>query len=635
MKRKGNPILVRLLLSVAVIAVAGMCQTSAQAQASSKQKPGKPPTNRSSTDPIIPAQGKLGQDLFIAVSRGDIAGVRALLKRGADPNSRNGLMFVPLYIAAATGQTEAIEALLKAGAKVDAASPYGTAVSFASASGIPPAYTLLVSRGAAPNPARADGITALMFAARAGAVPIIADILKRKAPANQKDNDGGTALSWAARQGQTEAGKALLAGGASVDVADSHDWTPLMYASVNGHSDFVQALLEKGAKANAKDAKGRTALLLTATYGDHPDVIRALIKGGADKQSAYAVAAARGHNECLSLLGKSDAPEPSAARRTSKEAIQASLKLVQHSMLQFNKRTGCYSCHQEGLGRMATGAALYRGFKLDPEINRLQEERINGALNALSPLHTQALKDPEAMKQVPLIEIDEVATGYSIIMVGMAAHRQPKTEATGAMAMVLARQQGPEGNWHFVLPREPMQSSFFTFTALSIQSLKAYAPASAEVTERINRAKTWLMTAPTKLSEDQAFRLLGLKWAGATEQERQKAIEELRAGQRLDGGWAQLPNLQSDAYATGQALYALYEAGGMPVTDPVYMAGVKFLLRTQDEDGSWFVNKRANPANNYFDAGFPHGASQYSSFNGTCWAVMALLPTVERPSASQ
>src|ERR671925_1136895 len=89
--------------------------------------------------------------------------------------------------------------------------------------------------------------------------------------------------------------------------------------------------------------------------------------------------------------------------------------------------------------------------------------------------------------------------------------------------------------------------------------------------------------------------------------------------------------LQSDAYATGQALYALHIAGGLPVTDPAYQAGVQFLLRNQEEDGSWFVSKRAMPANNYFDAGFPHGQSQYASFNATCWATMALLATAEPP----
>ncbi len=63
----------------------------------------------------------------------------------------------------------------------------------------------------------------------------------------------------------------------------------------------------------------------------------------------------------------------------------------------------------------------------------------------------------------------------------------------------------------------------------------------------------------------------------------------------------------------------------------MYQRGVRFLLRTQEADGSWFVNKRAIPLNNYFDTGFPHGQSQYASFNATCWATMALLPATIPP----
>jgi hypothetical protein len=38
--------------------------------------------------------------------------------------------------------------------------------------------------------------------------------------------------------------------------------------------------------------------------------------------------------------------------------------------------------------------------------------------------------------------------------------------------------------------------------------------------------------------------------------------------QRSDGGWSQRDGLQSGAYATGQALYALQIAAGTPTSDP-------------------------------------------------------------------
>jgi hypothetical protein len=269
---------------------------------------------------------------------------------------------------------------------------------------------------------------------------------------------------------------------------------------------------------------------------------------------------------------------------------------------------------------MATGVAREHGLAIDSKLTRPQWERIRAVVSESRPLHQQALKDPQAMKQVPLIEIGEVPPTYA-------------NEGTAAMAMVLARQQSSDGAWRFILPRVPMQSSFFTMTALALQGLRTYGPRahSAELAERIHRARGWLLAAPTETSEDRSLRLLGLKWAGASREERQKAIEALRVEQRPDGGWSQTASLQSDAYATGQALYALHVGGGAPVTDPVYQRGVQFLLRTQEEDGSWFVNKRAIPLNNYFDTGFPHGQSQYASFNATCWATMALLPATIPP----
>jgi squalene cyclase len=101
------------------------------------------------------------------------------------------------------------------------------------------------------------------------------------------------------------------------------------------------------------------------------------------------------------------------------------------------------------------------------------------------------------------------------------------------------------------------------------------------------------------------------------------------AEQRADGGWAQLPTLESDAYATGQTLYALHIAGGLPVSHPAYQRGVRFLRETQHPDGSWFVRTRAFPFQKHFDTGFPHGKDQWISAAGTSWAAMALILTVE------
>ena len=94
---------------------------------------------------------------------------------------------------------------------------------------------------------------------------------------------------------------------------------------------------------------------------------------------------------------------------------------------------------------------------------------------------------------------------------------------------------------------------------------------------------------------------------------------------RADGGWGQIPTIASDAYATGQALTAVAEAGSLAVTDPVYRQGVQFLLNTQLEDGSWYVRTRAVPVQPYFESEFPHGSDQFISAAATNWATMALI----------
>lgn len=593
------------------------------------QKKSAPAQKKSTT------KNALGPDVFFAIDHRNVSELKSLLNQGADPNFRNALGFLPLYIAGASHQLDAMKALISANANVDAESPYGTALTLSSATGHTAGVNLLISKGARVNYARMDGITPLMMAANAGAPSTIAELLKNKANPNLKNTSGATALSYAARNGHLEAGRLLLEAGTAVNTADALGETPLMAAAKSGRADFVQMLIAKGANVNAKDKRGRTALLLATTYGDYPEVVKALLEGGA--QSTAKDGKGRTAGELLALHGhRNSAATPglsgkSGTRNDAAEAIDKSLALLQASMKDFSQKTGCISCHHEGLGRMATGLAMSRGYKIDKSLQQGQSGRVKGGMTMMLPLHVQAMKSPEAMKQVPLIEINEVSTAYSWFLAGMAAQNDAPTAGTAAAASVLARQQRPEGNWTFSMPRIPMQSSTFTTTALAIKSLLAYAPKAdaAATKEQIEKAKAWLLKAPAKTSDDLAFRLLGLKWAGATSEEMQTAIDDLLAQQLADGGWAQAPGMHTDGYATGQAVYALRVAG-VPTTHPVVQKGVQYLLRTQDDDGSWFVTKRAIPANNYFDASFPHGESQYSSYNGTNWAVMALLECLPR-----
>ena len=66
------------------------------------------------------------------------------------------------------------------------------------------------------------------------------------------------------------------------------------------------------------------------------------------------------------------------------------------------------------------------------------------------------------------------------------------------------------------------------------------------------------MNARPATNDERVSQLLGLKWAGTSSRNPtvRKVARELLALHRTDGGWAQLPTLGSDAYATGLALHA-------------------------------------------------------------------------------
>jgi hypothetical protein len=87
--------------------------------------------------------------------------------------------------------------------------------------------------------------------------------------------------------------------------------------------------------------------------------------------------------------------------------------------------------------------------------------------------------------------------------------------------------------------------------------------------------------------------------------------------------------MESDAYATGQALYALQAVAAISSGDPAYRRGFEYLIKSQAKDGSWHVKTRSLPIQPYFESGFPYGHDQWISSAATSWAAMALTLAIE------
>jgi CubicO group peptidase (beta-lactamase class C family) len=176
-----------------------------------------------------------------------------------------------------------------------------------------------------------------------------------------------------------------------------------------------------------------------------------------------------------------------------------------------------------------------------------------------------------------------------------------------------------------------MTSGQIQTAALAIFAMKNYAPEAEKLRYQnaIARAVVWLEKARPVTNQDRAFRLLGLGWGGASVSVIREQARSLVALQRQDGGWSQLPAMESDAYATGEALFALGWAGQVAVSNPVYRKGVDYLVSTQASDGSWHVKSRSIWLQPYLDSGFPYGRDQFISTAGTAWAALALTLAAE------
>ena len=569
--------------------------------------------------------------LMYAAALGTPDVLRLLLDAGADPNAANELGATPLMWCA--GDAAKVKLLLAKGAKVNVRSKLGrTPLLIAAAyDGAVESARLMIVKGADVNARDKSGVTVLNQAANVNNLEVARMLLAKGANVNIADNGGFTPLHGAATNAYRGGAlvKPLLERGAAVN-AKSDDTaevgfngpiaighiTPLMDAAQMGGYESVEALLKAGADPNAMDVRDANALVFAVAV-DHPNpkVVQLLLAKSSDKDMAREWAWRNQNPAILPLFGLKPTPAPAASaahsRTNPREAISRALAVSQPVAGKFLHNGGCSSCHSQYLNGMAVGAARSAGVKTEPA---LENEDTRATLILRGSLQ-------EAFFQAQEPGDSSEAVGFALLQLASAG--VPQSLAIDSMVHHMAAMQRKEGDWQTFEGRPPIESGEFGQTARAIRALRSFPiPARKdEFEQRIQRAAAWVEKAEPLTTEDRTMQILGLVWAGHTAPAGR--VKELVGKQRTDGGWGQTDYHQSDAFATGEALWALHESG-MTSSDPVYRRGVDFILRTQQEDGTWHVVSRSFGFQPYFQSGFPYKHDQWISQAGTAMAVIGL-----------
>jgi ankyrin repeat protein len=267
--------------------------------------------------------------LYLACTNRSAAMVEKLLAAEADPNAKLLNGETVLMNCARTGNSASLKALLAAGAKVNAKEPEHdqTALMWAAAEKHPEAVQLLLAAGAdvrarsrtytqtvtsevTQRAGREElnytvlrgGSTALLFGTRSGDAESVRLLLAAGADVNDTLPNGMSVLVLAAHSGHGATARLLLENRADPNAA-AVGYTALHAAVLRGDLNIVNDLLHHGANPNAQISKGTplrrnsqdfnlpaaligaTPYWLAAKFLE-PDIMRALVAGGADPEMA-------------------------------------------------------------------------------------------------------------------------------------------------------------------------------------------------------------------------------------------------------------------------------------------------------------------------------------------------------------
>ncbi|MGH8135339.1 MAG: VWA domain-containing protein [Steroidobacteraceae bacterium] len=279
------------------------------------------------------------------------------------------------------------------------------------------------------------------------------------------------------------------------------------------------------------------------------------------------------------------APGALAWKGSPRDAAQGGLEWLQQAAINWSTvgKNECFGCHIHAQALMGQAVAQEQGYRVSMP-----------AMRALTDfMHKQ--QKPSGTLGTNHEWTSAVFAAMGFAYAAEASSRTSDPELFKAVDYVL-RIQAKDGGIPEEMSDPPVVQGQFMLTGNALVAIDWAAAHSKEskYTEAGKRALTWIATHEPASTQDKVFKIIALMHYGTADQKRTawSVTEALAAEQQADGGWKEVAATDgSNAFATGQVLYAFKQAG-VSIQSPMFKRGVDYLLKTQvreptPDHGSW------------------------------------------------
>lgn len=319
---------------------------------------------------------------------------------------------------------------------------------------------------------------------------------------------------------------------------------------------------------------------------------------------------------CLFVLFSLFAPsiawadEPRVQDERIEKIVARSLGYIQTQGDAWRNQRDCVSCHRLAFTVWSLNRAAELRFAVD---DKAAAETHQWTTDWRSLLKAERRED--ATEQTALQGENDAV---SQLILGRAVDSEEAQLATWRRSLIDSQQS--DGSWkaggQLPTQKRPVRETKEVSTHWAMIALADYGEQNDEFSATMNKAKKWLGDQTQgESTEWWATRLLVERQLGKPESA-DDLRQQLLALQREDGGWGWLTADESDALATGIALYALAH-DGVSGQSPEVGKAIDFLAANQQENGSWPVHGTKKNGKNR--------VTETATYWGACWAVIGVL----------